>query len=741
MRAIMAFAIYCFSIQVPAQPPAPPVGKVWILNPEMSDEFDAGSPGKIWKVYDKADSWDRTAAWDNRVPEIQRVLENGKENYILAMNPMWYSDEDIFSKNGRTYSFPGGGMNTKAATSNSGTDSMSENRVQLFLDATTKRSIGGISELNRLKYFNICDDGLHFYDHVPSKEAGDYLIDSLHVNFGRMIGLARQVAQKVREDPGRPGYADPESVKEAAEAIRKSDALKEKVPNLDVIEHGSPLGWPRFMMPEGRLTKTSLPVNMEAAAEFMALAFKESLEDWNRPKYIELVNEYAFPEATNEEMDYFCEMHNELARAFRKVLPGTMVGGPCYWYGNFHENNFTDWDYTMKRYMDIAHQETSFYSFHNYDFSNGGKRNIATGTRTEAILDLVENYSLVAHGEIKPFASSECGATGVDHWWYFSENKNLIDVEGSDTVQRVKVISYPELAWQHMRALNGQIMSYINRPDRILKVVPFTLVDASIWTPRAHWTLFRREDFKKDGKLVPTHHMKFYEFWKDVKGERVSLQSSNPDIQVQAFLDHNQVFVCLNNLSELDHRLNLKTFFGEGVAVERVNMRSFYFDGEVPVLEDQVIDMNDVSFLPIKGDESMILTFQLDQSPAIVKKISEHFHYGNRTVVPISGATEEFLVEVPSGNIEYATLRIGISRRNKLAVVPLVTLNGQKLEYDLEQSYDKQITHAQKEYAWGIRSIPVPVQLLKEMNKVEVTFNDEGGVISSVIIKTHKVLK
>ena len=53
--------------------------------------------------------------------------------------------------------------------------------VQLLLDVTTSRNIGGVSELNRLKYFNLCDDGLHFYNHVPSKEAGDALLDDLNI--------------------------------------------------------------------------------------------------------------------------------------------------------------------------------------------------------------------------------------------------------------------------------------------------------------------------------------------------------------------------------------------------------------------------------------------------------------------------------------------------------------------------------------------------------------------------------
>ena len=619
-------------------------------------------------------------------------------------------------------------------TSCEGGPQKSYNEVELSLDATVQRSIGGVSELSRQKYFNVCDDGLNFYEHVPSKEAGDFLIDSLNISFGRMIGLVRHVSRNVKEDPDRPGYADPESVKVAAAHYQKSDAIKEKIPNLDVIEHGHSFSWPLFMMKEGERKKTSLPVNAEAAAEFMALAFKYSLDDWNRPKYIELINEYVFPEASEEEMDHFCELHNALALAVHKEIPQTKVGGPCFWYGNFHENDFADWDYTMKRYMDIAHKETDFYSFHNYDFFNGGKRNIATGTRTEAILDLVENYSLNANGEIKPFATSECGATGVDHWWYFSENKNLIIVEGSDTIVRVKEISYPELAWQHMRALNGQVMTYMNRPDRILKVVPFTLVDISSWTPLAHWTLYRREGMKMEGALKPTHHMKFYEFWKDVKGERVYLESSNPDIQVQAFQDGDRVYACLNNLSESDAVFSLSTKFGKGVSVKALSRRSFYFNGEEPVLEDLSIELADLGSVPIRGDEAVIFTFKLDKAPVQESRVEEAFYYGDRTVVPITSAVESFRVELPSVELEYARLRIGISRRNELSVIPVVKLNGHELEVELEASYDKQITKTQNESAWGIRDIPVPVELLERENQVELTFPDEGGVISSVII-------
>lgn len=120
MKEFKPMKIYCltilitllFQLSVLADPPEAPVGKVWVLNQEMSDEFDANSPDiEKWKVFDKGDSWDRTSAFDKRVHEA--FNEPGSDNYYLSMNPMWYyQDERFTSGGGRTYNFAGGGMNT-----------------------------------------------------------------------------------------------------------------------------------------------------------------------------------------------------------------------------------------------------------------------------------------------------------------------------------------------------------------------------------------------------------------------------------------------------------------------------------------------------------------------------------------------------------------------------------------------------------------------------------------------------
>ncbi len=96
-----------------AGPPDPPAGKVWVLNHEMSDEFDANSPNTDkWKIFDKADSWGRTASFDKRT--LEPLKDPDSDNYFLTMNPMWYYEDERFPRgNGLDYYFAGGGMDTR----------------------------------------------------------------------------------------------------------------------------------------------------------------------------------------------------------------------------------------------------------------------------------------------------------------------------------------------------------------------------------------------------------------------------------------------------------------------------------------------------------------------------------------------------------------------------------------------------------------------------------------------------
>ena len=122
--------------------------------------------------------------------------------------------------------------------------------AEVTVSPETQRFINGQSELNRIKYFNICGGGTNFYQSCPLDE-GDHLLNDLNISFGRHLGLMVSPTRsgRVREDPSRPGFADPSSVEAHYGEHRANDPrLKEKFrENLDIILHGRGNPFPDFM--------------------------------------------------------------------------------------------------------------------------------------------------------------------------------------------------------------------------------------------------------------------------------------------------------------------------------------------------------------------------------------------------------------------------------------------------------------------------------------------------------------
>jgi hypothetical protein len=116
MRHALFLIVFCIiSVALHADPPDPLKGKVWVLNPKMSDEFGPEGPDpNVFNVYTRDRSWDRTATFDPKAIRAEKDTTN-EGNYFLTMNPLWYYEDEIFTKEsiGRTFYFAGGAMDTK----------------------------------------------------------------------------------------------------------------------------------------------------------------------------------------------------------------------------------------------------------------------------------------------------------------------------------------------------------------------------------------------------------------------------------------------------------------------------------------------------------------------------------------------------------------------------------------------------------------------------------------------------
>ncbi len=110
-----------------------------------------------------------------------------------------------------------------------------------------------------------------------------------------------------------------------------------------------------------------------------------------------------------------------------------------------------------------------------------------------------------------------------------------------------------------------------------------------------------------------TNRIHFYDIWKDVKGKRVSVSTSNPDIQVQAFTDEKQLYVALNNLDERPQKIDFRL---EGVeeSVQSIYVKSLtVFEDDLPRYYETTVPSIPSEFF-LDTAETIVLAYRLKKA-------------------------------------------------------------------------------------------------------------------------------
>ena len=77
----------------------------------------------------------------------------------------------------------------------------------------------------------------------------------------------------------------------------------------------------------------------------------------------------------------------------------------------------------------------------------------------------------------------------------------------------------PERDWNIMKSMSPLMIEFMDRPDNILKAIPF-IVPKALWADdgdKYAWRLMRQNE---SGQWVYTELVKFYQLWSNVKGTR-----------------------------------------------------------------------------------------------------------------------------------------------------------------------------------------------------------------------------
>ncbi|GEC72497.1 hypothetical protein FFL01_20360 [Flavobacterium flevense] len=584
---------------------------------------------------------------------------------------------------------------------------------EVSIDFTTQKFIGKESELNRKKYFAMHDS----YASWDLASDADYLFKTLGIEHGRTFGGPAPFRKSKTEIP---------SLAEAKEMGEKSAAGIKKSPLFDNFATTD------FIITDHPSDAFQLNQDYNKIAEYDAAFLKNAYPIM--PKYYEVMNEpfvHAIDyvktwDQTPAVIVEMSKLYKTVADKVHKEIPNMMVGGYTSAYPEVEKDNFGYWDTRMKTFMDIAGESMQFFSTHIYDGRNvEGDTSYRSGSNSEAILDLIEAYSFKKWGVVKPHIISEYGYTA----------QGLVGKTYS-----------PELNGTCLIAYNKILMQLLDKEDRLLKAIPF-ITSKATWfydnkkeNPDGHpypWVIKKKEE---DGTYTFTHLKKFYELWKGVEGKRIEVTSNNPDIQIHAFTKEGKVFIAMNNLSDDVQEVSLNYLNNSATYIKNITLKRLYTTATgMPRL---IYFTNETSLdtVNLKAGETIIAECDVTHFD-FNNTLKENNYYTETYLQPIE---KDKVLTFKFNNMEAAkqgkaSIRMGIGRSHNMSKKPIVTLNGKNVQVPTNWAGYDQLA---RQRFFGVIEIPFDINyIVSGENKVQITFPDLSGHVSSVILNVESRLK
>ncbi len=642
--------------------------------------------------------------------------------------------------------------------------------VQINFDM--KHSVGGIDRFDRQKFITIhastTENGWGEND-VHSRNAANKdanlmpnFVNDYDVYFGRDTGGFGWALRNLPEDPARTGFVDEAAVTTRGDGDKwtysnntnnkYSDARAQESRGLDMV-----VGLQQFpYYPEG--DKTNNPVSgIDAwtfsstntineplgtatghyAAQFISKFHRTSATGLGSPmpKYFEVMNEPLYPLITEREglanevpaLEIF-EFHNTVAKEIRKIsaLDDVKIAGYTVAFPDFDKNDFQRWEERDKLFIDTSGEYMDSYSIHLYDFPcHQNKQKYRRGSNMEATMDMLEGYSLIKLGEIKPMIISEYGAAvhcEFNNGWTASRN----------TLQT--------------KAFNAMLMGFLERPDVIEKAIPFIVVKAEWgrtnvpYGPRLMVQQFERDgttELTGDTDWVYSDLVKFYELWSEVNGIRVDTWSSEADILVDAYVDDQNAYIILNNLEVENTQFDLQALGIESNNINAISVKHLVTNNNVMAIEESTLTNLDNS-VTLNGESTMIIKLSFDSVVTIDHTNNETKHYASTYKQPINANTAiNFSIDsLNKGSQGEAVLRLALGRDHGKSLAPTVMVNGNAVTIpDDFRGYDQHLNGTARANFFGVIEIPVPYEYLQANNSVTVEFDDTGGFVATAAIQ------
>ncbi len=282
-------------------------------------------------------------------------------------------------------------------------------------------------------------------------------------------------------------------------------------------------------------------------------------------------------------------------------------------------------------------------------------------------MDMIEQYSMIRLGEVKPLMISEYSAQTHDY------NRKPWS---------------PYRDWLRLKSTNSMLMQFMERADNICYAMPFAMLKSE-WgynpkTRLAHTArMLRRENEPESftGEYVYSELIKFYQLWKDVKGTRVETNSDNPDIMCDAYVDNKVAYFIINNLDFKPVDLNIAVN-GMAKGAKEIEVRHMYLEGGkngIPKLD--VYDVKKLDCITVGAEATCIICYKYDKKVKTNETMEEVKYYATDYLKSIAAGKDLVfnINDVKKGKYGEAIIRLGIGRNHGLSLKPELIVNGTKV--------------------------------------------------------------
>lgn len=606
--------------------------------------------------------------------------------------------------------------------------------VSVEINLNVRHEVGGVDSFDREKWMVLhARSTEHDWD---SEEQRASFLNDYDVYLGRDCGAMPEVLSWTSEDPNKSGWCDVASMEILGKRERDRYAENSAVHALEYRTKTMTLGGQPKMFPDGSINGNGFAIgSYEALADFYEkylIYFRgNGGEDGPpMPAMLEVVNEpFVHAKEHNTTYEEISEFHNLVAKRVKRTFPDLLIGGYTAAHPQYEERDFAHWDRNWRLFIDIAGENMDFFSVHLYDNPLKNKDPLNTkyrsGSNIEAILDLVEHYSMLQLGEVKPFNISEYGCLRIANGLPY----------------------HPDEAWRCLRSYSTILMQLLERSDRIMQAMPFMVLKAewgrSDGYPYPKRLLYDVDELKgkpkdNDGPWVYTPRISFWELWKEVKGTRVESSSNDPDIQIDAYVNGADAFVVVSSLDHTGEQTVDLNLFGASSDLLKIDVKHLYGDVDgLPVLDHYSVGV--LPSITLGASATAVLKYSFRSPLSIDRVMIEEKYYATSYLKPIV-KDQPIVFEIPNVELERKSgegvLRLGLARAHGLSLTPKVKFNGQEMDVPTDwRGYDQ----ATREQFFGVLEIPVLYEWINEHNTIEVSFSDQdGGRISSVSMQVFE---